>query len=204
MDLFTKGQKITLFFQKDSNMVEMTCDIEKVMDDRLNLILPQYFMRYVEFLQVGKRLTAKAFSKFGTVDFNTIVISSPLEDSFTIEMDYNSLRLTPGTEMPVIEAVEKIKISTDSDSTDASTFELSTEYVKFRSDKKFTVDENITGILNFPQNYGIIDFRATITEVDPIYDNEYTATYTTMTEPDRQTLLYYMYMYSNDINQERV
>ena len=75
MDLFTEGQKLTLFFQKDTNMVEMTCTIDKVLDDRLALILPQYFMRYIEFLQVGKNLTAKAFSKIGTIDFNTVIIS---------------------------------------------------------------------------------------------------------------------------------
>ena len=89
MNLFLEGQKITLYFQKASNMVEMTCSIDKVMDDRLDLILPQYFMRYVEFLNVGNKVTAKAFSKFGTIDFNTIIISSPLEDTFTINPSYN-------------------------------------------------------------------------------------------------------------------
>ena len=65
MDLFSEGQKLTLFFKKDSNMVEMTCAIEQVFDDRLSLLLPQYFMRYIDFLQVGAQLTAKAFSKLG-------------------------------------------------------------------------------------------------------------------------------------------
>ena len=92
MDLFTEGQKITLIFLKEPNLVEITCSIEKIKDDRLELLLPQYFMRYIEFLQVGKKITAKAFSKLGTVDFNSIVISSPLEDNFCIELDYNSLK----------------------------------------------------------------------------------------------------------------
>ena len=78
MELFVVGQRLTLFFQKNSSMVEMTCSIETIDSDRLGLLLPQYFMRYIEFLQVGKELTAKVFSKVGTVDFNTIVISSPL------------------------------------------------------------------------------------------------------------------------------
>ena len=203
MDLFTEGQKLTLFFQKDLNMVEMTCDVEKVMDDRLNLTLPQYFMRYIEYLQVGKPLTAKAFSKLGTVDFNTMVISSPLEDCFAIEMDYNSVRLTAGSDIPVIEAVEPLKIITGNESNNVKTFELSTEYIKFNSDKKYSTDENIEGMLYLPDDYGIITFKAVISEVDPIYDTEYTATYTTMTEADRQTLLYYMYMYSQDTNGER-
>ena len=47
---------------KDSNFVEMTCSIESIKDDRLVLNLPQYFMRYIDFLQVGSKMTAKAFS----------------------------------------------------------------------------------------------------------------------------------------------
>ena len=66
MDLFTEGQKLALFFRKNSSIIEMTCVIEKVYDDRLDLTLPQYFMRYIEFLQVGSEFMAKAFSKLGT------------------------------------------------------------------------------------------------------------------------------------------
>ena len=183
-------------------MVEIICSIDKVHDDRLDLILPQYFMRYIEHLQVGKKLTAKAFSKFGTIDFNTIVITSPLEEIFSIEMDYNSIHLTPGSEIPVIKAVEHINIiNTESHSVyKFKTFEISSEYVKFTSDKNFEVKEEIDCAINLPKDYGIINFRAVITERDPIYDNEYTAQYVTMTETDRQTLLYYMYLYSKDID----
>lgn len=198
MDLFTEGQKITLFFQKDANMVEMTCSIEKIFNDRLHLVLPQYFMRYIEFLQVGKKITAKAFSKLGTIDFNTIVIASPLEDNFTIEMDYNSLRLTSGEFLPTIRAVEHLEIKQDDSSLKVKSFEISTEYIKFYSDKEFSIKEEINGVLFLPKDYGIINFRATVTERDPIYENEYTAIFITMTEQDRQTLLYYMYMYSKD------
>ncbi|MBQ7764699.1 hypothetical protein IJ384_04960 [bacterium] len=198
MELFTEGQKIALIFSKDSNLVEMTCDIEKIFDDRLDLVLPQYFMRYIEFLQVGQTLTAKAFSKLGTIDFNTIIISSPLEDCFSIELDYNSLNLTPGEELPMINAIEKIEIQKKDINLKTKTFELSTEYMKFYSDEVFELDEVFDCVLYLPKDYGIIKFKAFITERDSIYDNEYTASYQTMTEVDRQTLLYYMYMYSKD------
>ena len=102
MDLLTEGQKLTLFFQKNKNMVEIACVIEKLRDDRLDLQLPQYFMRYIQYLQVGKKLTAKVFSPLGTVDFNTVVIHSPLEETFTIELDYNSMKLNPGDKMPIL------------------------------------------------------------------------------------------------------
>lgn len=200
MDLFSEGQKLTLFFQKNSNMVEMTCSIDHVYEDRLSLQLPQYFMRYVEFLQVGKTLTAKAFSKLGAIDFNTIIITSPLEDSFTIEMDYNSINLTTGDSIPVVKAVEYLQIEDGDSVKKVKTFELSTEYLKFYSDKKYSIDDEINGVLSFPRDYGTIEFKGYISEIDPIYDNEHTVTFTTMTEMDRQTLLYYMYMYSKDID----
>lgn len=198
MELFTEEQKITLYFQKESNMVEITCSIEKIYNDRLDLILPQYFMRYIEFLQVGKALTAKAFTKLGTVDFNSIVISSPLEDCFTIEMDYNSINLTPGDQIPVIKAVENLEIIKSDGLLRVKTFELSAEYVKFTSDKKIELEQEIDCVLSLPKDYGIINFKAVVSEIDPIYDNEYTANYITMTEAGRQAILYYMYMYTKD------
>ncbi|MCM1003996.1 MAG: hypothetical protein NC408_06615 [Candidatus Gastranaerophilales bacterium] len=198
MDLLREGQKVTIYFQKDSNMVEMSCEIEKLYDDRMDLVLPQYFMRYVEFLQVGAKLTAKVFSKLGTIDFNTVIISSPLEDNFTIELDYNSLKLTAGSEIPKIEAVEKLEIKLQDEIYTTKTFEISTEYIKFNSDKKLIIGESLDCTLKLPKTYGIINFRAAVSEIDAIYSNEITANISTMTENDRQNLLYYMYVYTTN------
>ena len=197
MDLLTKGQKLTLFFLKENNMVEMNCAVESVKDDRIELNLPPYFMRYIDFLQVGSKMTAKVFSKFGTIDFNTIIINSPLEDSFTIEFDYNSVRLTSGNKMPVINAIEIVEVYKENVK-QYKTFEITTDYFKFSSDEKFNVEEEFEGCIILPKDYGIIKFKAVITEIDPIYANEYTALFTTMEETARQNLLYYMYVYSND------
>lgn len=202
MDLLTEEQKLSLFFQKGGNLVEMSCSIDKVLEDRLEVGLPQYFMRYIEFLQPGKKLTAKVFSKLGTIDFNAIVISSPLEDNFTIELDYNAMKLTPGRELPVINSIETMQVKSGDLELRLKTFEISTEYIKFYSDYTFKTEEIIDCSLILPKDYGIINFRAVITEVDPVYDNEFTATYSTMTENDKQSLLYYMYMYSNNIDSE--
>lgn len=198
MDLITEGQRITLFFPKDASMVEMTCNVEKVYDDRIDLILPQYFMRYIKFLNVGDNLTAKAFSKLGTIDFNTVIIHSPMEECFTIELDYNSLKLTPGPDIPVVNAIERLEVFREDGILNFKTFIISTEYIKFYSDKKFAIEENIECALILPRDYGIINFKGTISEVDPIYTNEYTAVISTMTEAGRQALLYYMYVYSTE------
>ena len=205
MDILSEGQKIALIFPKDSSFVEMTCVIDKVSDDRLYLQLPQYFMRYVEYLHEGAEITAKVFSKLGTIDFNTIVINSPLdEEEFTIELDYNSVKLTPGEDMPVINAIEKLEVIKDKEHFNLKTYEISTEYMKFYSDRKFEVGDILECTITFPKDYGTIMFRASVSEVDPIYDNEFTAVYITMTESARQALLYYMYVYSTDSEQDEI
>lgn len=198
MNLFNEEQKIALNFVKENMLVEMICEIDKIHDDRMSLNLPQYFMRYIDYLQPGSAITAKVFSKLGTIDFNTVIITSPLEENFSIELDYNSIKLTPGEDLPVISAIENIDIIKNFEKINLKTFEISTEYIKFYSDNNFNLEENIDCILKLPKSYGEIDFKATITEIDEVYSNEYTANYTTMTENNRQTLLYYMYMYTKE------
>ena len=203
MNLLSEEQKIALIFQKGDALIEMLCTIEKIYDDRLELALPQYFMRYIDSLQVGSKVTAKVFTKLGTIDFNSVIIKSPLEDEFIIELDYNALKLTPGEDIPVIAAVEKIFIQSDNESMSTKTLQLSTEYIKFTSSKqKFNINDVIEGTLNLPKDYGIINFKAIISEIDDVFDNEYKATFTTITELARQDLLYYMYMYTKDTEQD--
>lgn len=198
MDLFKIGQNLSLFIEDGNKLIEIRSTISGLLEDRMVVELPQYFMRYINFLQVGCKLTVKVFSKMGTVDFNTVVIASPLEDNFCIEMDYNAMKLTPSEEMPVVDAMEPMVIKAgEENETSVKTFELATEHVKFYSDNKLNIDDSFNCELILPKDYGTIKFKATVTDVDPVYDNEYTAVYSNMTEDDRQALLYYMYLYAN-------
>ena len=198
MDLLKSGQKLSIFFQKEDTLVEIACVISEILEDRIAIELPPYFMRYIEYLDVGCTLTIKVFSKIGTIDFNTIVISSPLEDEFSVELDYNAMKLTPGEEIPVVEAMETLNITKDERLFKVSTFEIATEYLKFYCDYDFKEEDTFDCELILPKNYGIIRFKGTVTEIDPVYDNEFTISYSSMTEDDRQALLYYMYVYSNN------
>lgn len=203
MNLLSEEQKIALLFQKGDNLIEMICTIEKIYDDRLELALPQYFMRYIDCLHVGAKLTAKVFSKLGTIDFNSVIITSPLEENFYIELDYNALKLTPGEDIPGIKAIEQLSIETKDDNFSTKTIELSTDYIKFTSSKrKYSINETIKCVLNLPKDCGIINFKATVSEIDEVFDDEYKATITTITEADKQNLLYYMYTYTKDTEQD--
>lgn len=198
MELLKAGQKLSIFFQKEDKLVEIACTISDVEEDRMAIELPPYFMRYIEFLEVGKTLTIKVFSKVGTLDFNTIIISSPLEDNFSVELDNNAIKLTPSEEIPVVNAVEVLNITTEEKTHKVNTFEISTEFLKFYSDYEFHLEDTFECELILPKNYGIIRFRGTVIYVDPVYDNEYKITYSCMSESDRLALLYYMYLYSNN------
>lgn len=202
MELIKVGQKLNISFPKEDKIVEITASISGIYDDRLVIELPQYFMRYIEYLEVGEPLTIKVFSKIGTVDFNTIVISSPLEDEFSVELDYNAMKLTPTEEIPMVEAVEVMNVIFGEQVFRVNTFEIATKYVKFYSDCSFEVGDEIECELILPEKCGIIKFKGQISFVDPVYDNEFTVSYTMMTEEDRQTLLYYIYLYSNDVDDD--
>ena len=202
MDLIKVGQKLNINFPKDDKIVEITATISGIYDDRIVIDLPPYFMRYIEYLEVGEPLTIKVFSKIGTVDFNTIIISSPLEDEFSVELDYNAMKLTPTEDIPMIEDVEAMNITFEERTFRVNTFEIATRYIKFYSDYSFEVGNELECDLNLPDKCGIIKFKGQISYVDPVYDNEFTVSYTMMTEEDRQTLLYYMYLYSNDVDND--
>ena len=110
MDLLNSGQKLSISIQKAESIVEICCTITNILEDRLVVELPPYFMRYIEFLDVGCPLTVKVFSKMGTIDFNTVVINSPFEDEFALELDYNAMRFTPNEEIPVITEIALAKL----------------------------------------------------------------------------------------------
>ena len=205
MDLIQQGQKISLNIIKNETLVEIIGIINDVFDDRLIVDLPAYFMRYIEYLDVGCTLTVKIFSKMGTIDFNSIVISSPLEkEHLEIEFDVNALKLTPSSEMPVIDSIENLKIIRKDGEINTQTFEISTEYIKFYSDIKLEIDESFDCELLLPKEYGVIKFKANVTGQDIVYENEYTASFYSMNEQDRETLMYYMYVYANENPDEPV
>lgn len=202
MELIHSGQKISINIEKGNKLIEIIGTINEVFDDRLTLELPQYFMRYIEYLEVGKPLSAKIFSRMGTIDFNTVVITSPLEEAFTIEMDYNAMRLTPDDEMPVIDAIETLRLLRQNEHITVKTTSISIDKIICLSDTVLETDQNFDCELILPKDYGTITFKATVIKRDIVYDNEYTLSCYGMDEVNRQSLLYYMYMYSLKYNEQ--
>ena len=201
MDLLKNGQSLSIFFEKTGNIVEISCSIKQIYDDRMVIALPPYFMRYIEFLEEGKPLTVKVFTKVGTIDFNTVVISSPMEDEFAVELDYNAMQMVPTDDNQVINAMEKISIYINDEVYNYKTFEISVNYLKLYADNnKLNIGDTYKCDLYLPQGCGKIRLEGVITEIDPVYDNEFTLEYSMITENDKQKIVYYMYLYSSDID----
>ncbi len=203
MNLILPEQKLSINIEKDNKLIEIRGTINQVFDDRITIELPQYFMRYVECLDVGKHLTIKIFTKLGTIDFNTVVITSPLEDDFTVELDYNAIKLTPDEEMQPVESIEKMIIKKkNGEEHNVSTLDIAPEIIRISCDYKLDLQENVDCELILPDDYGTIFFKATVIKHDKIYDDEYTLSCYAMDDEARQSLLYYMYIYTNNFNQQ--
>ncbi len=202
MELIHSGQKLSINIIKDDKLIEIIGVITEVLDDRISVELPKYFMRYIEFLEVGKPLTVKIFSKMGTVDFNTVVITSPLEEHFTIELDYNAVKLTPDSDVKSVDAIETLILKDKDASYTVKTTDISIETIICVCTKPLEVDQKFDCELILPQDYGTIFFKATVTKRDIVYDNEYTLSCYAMNEENRQSLLYYMYMYTLKYSQQ--
>ena len=76
----------------DNKIVEMDCYIEKIFYDRLSLGLPKAADRYTPYLKTGNPITINVFSHAGVLIQDSIILTSPLEQSFTIEYDADSIR----------------------------------------------------------------------------------------------------------------
>ena len=202
MELIHSGQKVSINIYKGDNLVEIIGEVDTVLDDRMTVVLPNYFMRYIEYLDVGMHLTAKIFSKLGTIDFNTVVITSPLEDNFTIELDYNAIKLTPDSEIESIDAIETLKLKRNDDIITVKTSEISVNKIVCISSTELETEQQFDCELILPGDYGTIIFKATVTKRDIVYDNEYTLSCYGMNEENRQSLLYYMYMYTLEYDRQ--
>lgn len=199
MYLFKENQRVALYIEKNDMQVEIVCTIDRVCTDRLFLNLPKYFMRYIDILKVGTKIMVKVFAKSGTIDFNSIIITSPLEESFAIELDYNAIKFVDDNDIMIIEDILPLIIKTKDETINTKTIEISNKDLKFISEEgKFKINQDLNFSLQLPKDYGIINFRGIITQIDEIYENEYTTTYSIISDKDRQNLLYYIYMYNNN------
>ena len=94
MKEFSPGQKLTLRFKTYSfQTVTMSCTIKWAEDDRIALVLPEKYKHMKKNLYSGKELEAIVYTESGVYVFDSIIIASPLEHDFLIEIPPEKKRM---------------------------------------------------------------------------------------------------------------
>ncbi len=81
------GQKIRLKFNFSSLRSEsIICVIKEIENDRVSLVFPEEDQHLIKNLPEGKELEAVIYTDSGIFAFDSVVINSPLEHDFIIEL----------------------------------------------------------------------------------------------------------------------
>lgn len=94
MNEFEAGQKIRLKFNTSSLRSEsIMCVVKGVENDRIALVFPDEYYHLLKKLPEGKELEAVVYTDSGIYSFDSIVINSPLEHDFVIEIPDEKKRI---------------------------------------------------------------------------------------------------------------
>jgi len=94
MQELEKGQKIRLRINLSSLRSEtISCVVKGFEDDRISLVFPDGHEHLKKHLPEGKELEAVAYTDSGIFAFDSIVINSPLEHDFVIEIPDEKKRI---------------------------------------------------------------------------------------------------------------
>ena len=81
------GQIVKLNFNIPSkNDINITCTVKGFENDRINLIFPKERNEFLKDLPEGKEIEAIVYTNSGIFVFDSIIINSPLEHDFVIEL----------------------------------------------------------------------------------------------------------------------
>jgi len=84
---FSNGQEVKIKFDTHSlSDIELNCTVKWYENDRISLIIPEEGASYMKDLPEGKELEVVIYTDSGVFAFESIVINSPLEQNFVIEM----------------------------------------------------------------------------------------------------------------------
>lgn len=81
------GQKVKLKFSVSPiSDIEITCTVKWYENDRISLIFPEKKRVYIKDLPEGKEVEVLIYTSSGIFIFDSIIINSPLENDFVIEL----------------------------------------------------------------------------------------------------------------------
>lgn len=81
------GQKVKIKFDTSSlTDIEITCTIKWYETDRICLVFPEETKEHIKDLPEGKEIGVVVYTSSGIFVFDSIIINSPLENNFVIEL----------------------------------------------------------------------------------------------------------------------
>lgn len=94
MKEFEAGQKLTLRFKTYSfQTITISCTVKWSEKDRIALVYPEKYLNVAKNLHVGKDLEVVVYTNSGIYVFDSIVMHSPLEHDFVIEIPDEKKRM---------------------------------------------------------------------------------------------------------------
>lgn len=81
------GQKVRIKFNTHTiSDIEISCTIKWYESDRVSLVFPEDQQQYIKDLPEGKEIEVVIYTNSGIFVFESIIINSPLESDFVIEL----------------------------------------------------------------------------------------------------------------------
>ncbi len=81
------GQKVKIKFNTLTiNDTELTCTVKWYENDRVSLVFPEDSEQYIKDFPEGREIEVVIYTNSGIFVFDSIVINSPLENDFVIEL----------------------------------------------------------------------------------------------------------------------
>jgi len=163
MGLVQVNQKTKIIFDANDRVIEMDCYVEKVYYDRIALALPKSFIRYSEFLRVSNEIKVSIFSYAGIISLNSIIITSPMENEFTVEYDPDNIEIKNARKSPRYSSSCEITIFRPLiGNIETRLIDISTRGVRFYSDFPIEAGTEYDCRVTLPGRYGKILFKGKI------------------------------------------
>jgi c-di-GMP-binding flagellar brake protein YcgR len=142
MKEFQNGQKVKLnFFISDSRTESVICTIKWIEKDRIGIVFPENHDDIIRDLPEGKEVEAIIYTGTGIYVFDSVVINSPLEHDFIIEVPDERKKIQ---RREYVRASLNLKLligKDEDDEIEARTINIGGGGVRFFSSEKLEVNE---------------------------------------------------------------
>lgn len=186
----SENQRAILTFKLDENTKkEVNCIIKEIQNDRISLIFPEDMMAYADYFAESTEIPVKICTPTGLKTFDTIIINSPLEDEFVIELSEDIVdiqrRAYPRASVDTKIIIER----TDNDNIIAKTVDIGGGGIRFTCNGDFRPDEEVRVLLYLPFQIHSTKAKGVILHKEYLPKNECVIVFTKIEDQDRNKII---------------